>query len=135
KIFILETLLIGVLSLLVGIALGIIVSQSLSLLVANILSVNVSKYKFVISMAAVVKSVVYFGIIYLLAMFFNQFTIAKYKLIDMLNASKKNEEVKLRNSFISVFIFIVALGLLGTAYIRIIETGLRSENTELIITV
>lgn len=135
KILIFETLLIGVLSLIVGIVLGIIVSQGLSVLVANILSVDLNKYQFIISLSAVIKSVVYFGIIYLLVMFFNQFTISKYKLIDMLNAAKKNEEVKLKNPFVSVLIFILAVGLLGTAYTRILETGLRAENSELLITV
>ncbi|KAB7672119.1 ABC transporter permease [Bacillus sp. B1-b2] len=135
KILIFETLLIGVLSLVAGIILGIVVSQGLSILVANILSVDLNKYKFIISLNAVIKSVVYFGIIYLLVMIFNQFTISKYKLIDMLNAAKKNEEVKLKNAFVSVLIFILAVGLLGTAYTRILETGLRAEDSELLITV
>ncbi|MBY0097828.1 ABC transporter permease [Mesobacillus maritimus] len=135
KILIVETLLIGVLSLVVGIVLGIIVSQGLSILVANILSVDLNKYKFIISLSAIMKSVVYFGIIYLLVMIFNQFTISKYKLIDMLNASKKNEVVKLKNSFVSILIFILSMVLLGTAYARILKTGLDAENAELIVTV
>ncbi|MFJ7408245.1 MULTISPECIES: ABC transporter permease [unclassified Lysinibacillus] len=135
KILIFETLLIGVLSLIVGIVLGIIVSQGLSVLIANILSVNLDKYKFIISLSAGIKSVVYFGIIYLLVMFFNQFTISKYKLIDMLNASKKNEEVKLKNSFVSLLIFILSMVLLVTAYTRILNTGLDAENTELLVTI
>ncbi|WP_153730588.1 ABC transporter permease [Sporosarcina obsidiansis] len=135
KILIFETLLIGVLSLVVGILLGIIVSQGLSLLVANILSVDLNKYKFIISLSAVGKSVLYFGIIYLLVMIFNQFTISKYKLIDMLNATKKNEEVKLKNSFISLLIFILSMALLVTAYTRILKTGLAAGNGELSVTV
>lgn len=135
KILIFETFLIGVLSLVVGIVLGIIVSQGLSLLVANILSVDLNKYKFIISLSAVIKSVVYFGIIYLLVMIFNQFTISKYKLIDMLNAAKKNEEVKLKNSFVSVLMFILSIVLLAIAYTRILKTGLAVENAELFITI
>ncbi|MGD6942850.1 ABC transporter permease [Cytobacillus gottheilii] len=135
KILIFETLIIGVLSLVAGILLGIIVSQGLSILVANILSVDLDKYKFIISLSAVIKSVVYFGIIYVLVMIFNQFTISKYKLIDMLNAAKKNEEVKLKNSFVSVLIFILSIALLATAYARILKTGLAAENAELALTV
>ncbi|KGR76622.1 ABC transporter permease [Ureibacillus sinduriensis] len=135
KILIFETLLIGMLSLIAGIILGIILSQGLSILVANIMLINVDEYQFVISLSAIVKSIVYFGIIYLLVMMFNQFTISKYKLIDMLNASKKNEEVKLKNRFVSLIIFIVAVGLLGTAYARILETGLDAEDSDLLIMV
>ncbi|MDQ0230292.1 ABC transporter permease [Metabacillus malikii] len=135
KILILETLLIGVLSLITGIVLGIIASQGLSVLVVNILAEDLNKYKFIISLSAVIKSVVYFGIIFLLVMIFNQRTISKYKLIDMLNAAKKNEEVKLKNSFVSVVIFIVSVGLLAASYIRILKSGLGAENADLIITV
>lgn len=135
KILILETLIIGLLSLMVGILLGIIVSQGLSILVANILSVDLNKYKFVISLSAIIKSVVYFGIIYVMVMIFNQFTITKYKLIDMLNAAKKNEEVKLKNSFVSVLTFILSVMLLVIAYARILKSGLNAENTELVVTI
>ncbi|MEK4531357.1 ABC transporter permease [Solibacillus sp. FSL K6-1554] len=135
RILIVETLLIGVVSLIVGIGLGIIVSQGLSVLTANILSMDLDKYKFVFSLAAMMKSIVYFGIIYLLVMIFNQFTISKYKLIDMLNASKRNEEVKLKNPFVSVLTFILSVAFLIFAYMRILETGLNAEYTDLIITI
>ncbi|SES26638.1 putative ABC transport system permease protein [Gracilibacillus ureilyticus] len=135
RILILETLLIGVLSLVVGILLGIILSQGLSIFVANILSVDLNKYKFIISLSAVIKSVVYFGIIYFIVMIFNQFTISRYQLIDMLNAAKKNEEVKLKNSFVSVLIFVLSLALLAMAYTRMLKTGLDADNTDLFITI
>lgn len=135
RILIVEILLIGVVSLIVGIGLGIIVSQGLSVLTANILSMDLDKYKFVFSLGAMMKSIVYFGIIYLLVMIFNQFTISKYKLIDMLNASKRNEEVKLKNPFVSVLTFILSVAFLIFAYMRILETGLNAEDTDLIITI
>lgn len=135
RILIVETLLIGVVSLIVGIGLGIIVSQGLSVLTANILSMDLDKYKFVFSFGAMMKSIVYFGIIYLLVMIFNQFTISKYKLIDLLNASKRNEEVKLKNPFVSVLTFILSVAFLIFAYMRILETGLNAEDTDLIITI
>lgn len=135
RILIVETLLIGIISLIAGIGLGIIVSQGLSVLTANILSMDLEKYKFVFSLGAMMKSIVYFGIIYLLVMIFNQFTISKYKLIDLLNASKRNEEVKLKNSFVSVLTFILSLAFLIFAYMRILKSGLNAEDTELIITV
>ena len=135
KILILETLLIGVLSLVVGIILGIIVSQGMSIITASILSADLDKYKFIISFSAVIKSVIYFSIIYLLVMIFNQVTISKYKLIDMLNAAKRNEEVKLKNSFVSMLIFVLSVGLLAIAYTRILKTGLDAGNADLLMTI
>ena len=135
KILLFETLFIGALSLVAGLGLGIIVSQGLSVITANILGFDLKKFKFIISLSAVIKSIVYFGIIYLLVMVFNRITISKYKLIDMLNAAKKNEEVKVKNSFVSILIFLLSVGLLITAYSRILKSGLDAGNSELLMTV
>lgn len=128
KILILETFLIGLLSLAVGILLGIIVSQGLSIITAKLLVVNMSKYKFIISLKAIIKSVLYFGIIFLLVMIFNQVIISKYKLIDMLNAAKKNEDIRIKSPILSVFIFLLAAALLVEAYYLILKVGLDPDN-------
>lgn len=128
KILVYETLLIGLISLGVGIFLGIIVSQGLSVITAKLLAVDILQYKFIISINAVIKSIVYFGIIFFMVMIFNQVTISKYKLIDMLNAAKKNEKVKLKNSFVSIFMFVLSVIILGIAYALILKVGLASES-------
>ncbi|MGN7479690.1 ABC transporter permease [Solibacillus silvestris] len=135
KILLFETLFIGVLSLVVGLGLGIIVSQGMSVITANILGFDLNRFKFIISFGAMMKTVLYFGIIYLIVMIFNQMTISKYKLIDMLNAAKKNEVVKVKNSFVSLLLFLLAVGLLATAYTRILKSGINAEAGELIVTV
>jgi putative ABC transport system permease protein len=135
KILFFETLLIGLLSLIVGIALGILVSQGLSVITAQLLSADMKQYKFIISFSAIMKSAIYIGIIYLCVIIFNQVTIARYKLIDLLHASKKNEEVKLSNSLISILTFIFSVVILVIAYMRILNDGVNSEGTELLITV
>lgn len=128
KILIIETILIGLISLVVGIILGIIVSQGLSIVTAELLALNIIKYKFIISVNAVIKSTVYFGIIFLLVMILNQRTISKYKLIDMLNASKKNEKIRINNSLLSIVMFLISVVVLIIAYIIILEVGLNPEN-------
>ncbi len=128
KILIIETILIGLISLVVGIILGIIVSQGLSIITANLLALNIIKYKFIISVNAVIKAAVYFGIIFLIVMLLNQRTISKYKLIDMLNASKKNEKIRINNSLLSIIIFLISVAALVIAYILILEVGLNPKN-------
>lgn len=135
KILIIETILVGLISLVFGIALGIIVSQGLSILTAKLLFININKYKFIISVSAVMKSALYFGIIFLLVMIFNQNTISKYKLIDMLNASKKNEKIKINNPFLSVVVFILSVVILVVSYILILKVGLNPENILFIISI
>lgn len=135
RILIFETFLIGLLSLVAGILLGIIVSQGLSVVTAKLLAVKMTSYKFIISMSAIVKSALYFGIIFILVMIFNQVTISKYKLIDMLNAAKKNEVIKVTNPVISIVIFLFSLASLITAYTFVLKVGLEPEDPLFIISI
>jgi putative ABC transport system permease protein len=128
KILIFETFLIGLLSLAAGLLLGIIVSQGLSAITAKLLVVDMTKYKFIISVSAIIKSSIYFGIIFLLVMVFNQIIISKYKLIDMLNAAKKNEDIKLKNPVVSIFIFILSTAALIAAYSMVLKVGVAPGN-------
>jgi len=111
-----ETLLIGLLSLLVGLGLGVILSQFMSLLVANMFEANLTKFAFVFSSQAFIKTCFYFGIMYLVVMIFNVLSISKCKLIDLLQGAKKSETVKLKNPILCIIIFIVSCLVLGKAY-------------------
>lgn len=131
RILILETLVIGFLSLVAGILLGIIVSQGMAVVTANILSAELQDFKFVVSIGAIGKTAAYFGIIYALVMLFNQVTISKYKLIDLLHAAKKNEEVKVKNPFVSVLLFLMAVALLLVSYSIFLTHGLAADRVQL----
>lgn len=96
KILTYETALVGIISLVVGLGIGIIVSQGISAFASKLFEVSLSNYKFLLSTDAILKTVLYFGIIFILVMIFNTFVISKYKLIDMLTAAKKNEDIKIK---------------------------------------
>ena len=93
KILILETIIVGILSLISGLILGLIFSQGLSILVVKLFGLKMSTYSFVISGKAMIKTVLYFGIMFLLVMIFNSFVISKYKIIDLLTVGRKTEEI------------------------------------------
>lgn len=111
-----ETFLIGLLSLGIGLVIGVFGSQLMSILVAKLFEADMSEYQFVFSEAACVKTCLYFGVMYAAVMVFNVFTISKYKLIDLLSAAKKNEKVKMKNPVICVLVFLLAAVTLGYAY-------------------
>lgn len=111
-----ETLFIGVISLAIGLGLGAVLSQAMSILVANMFEADMTNFHFIFSKAACIKTLIYFGIMYLLVMIFNTIIVSKCKLIDLINASRKTEKVKLKNTFVCVLIFILAAGTLGYAY-------------------
>ena len=116
KILLMETLIIGFISLAVGLGLGIIASQFMSIVVAKLFEADMSRFEFVFSQTAMLKTVMYYAIIYLIVMVFNVFAVTKYKLIDLLNAAKKGEKIKTRNLTISLILFIISVGILGVAY-------------------
>lgn len=111
-----ETLFIGIISLAVGLGIGIILSQLMSLVVANMFEANLTKFAFVFSKASCIKTIIYFGIMYLLVMIFNTYSVSKCKLIDLLNGAKKSEKIKLKNPVLCIIIFIISCLVLGKAY-------------------
>lgn len=128
NILLLETVLIGIISLGIGLILGVVLSQGLSILTAKLFMGSMTSYQFAFSIDAVLKTILYFGIIFLLVMIFNTVIISKYKLIDLLNASKKNEKIKMRNPVILSIIFCLAVIFIVVAYIFINKSGLNIES-------
>lgn len=116
KIILLETSLIGAISLIIGLVLGIFSSQFMSIVVAKLFDADMTSYRFVFSKDAMLKTCFYFAVMYLAVILFNTFTISKYKLINLLNAGKKNEKVKMKNPVLSILVFLFASGILGYAY-------------------
>ena len=111
-----ETLIIGVLSLGVGLILGFFLSELMSLLVANLFEADMTNFKFIFSTSAALKCLLYFGIMYLIVMIFNTISVSKCKLIDLINSSKKEEKIKLKNPILCVIIFIIACAMLIYSY-------------------
>lgn len=111
-----ETLLIGLISLIIGLGLGVFLSQLMSVLVANMFEADMTKFQFVFSQSACLKTLIYFGIMYLIVIIFNTIIINKYKLIDLLSSSKKSEKVKLKNPYVCIVIFVISVIVLGLAY-------------------
>ena len=124
NILLIETVLIGIISLGIGLILGVVLSQGLSVLTAKLFMGTMTSYQFTFSIGAVLKTILYFGTIFLLVMIFNTVIISKYKLIDLLNASKKSEKIKMKNPIISSIIFCLAVIFIIIAYIFVNKSGL-----------
>lgn len=111
-----ETLIIGILSLGVGLLIGFFLSELMSLLVANLFEADMTNFRFIFSSSAALKCLIYFGIMYLIVMIFNTISVSKCKLIDLINSSKKTEKIKLKNPILCVIIFIIACVVLIYSY-------------------
>ena len=119
KIILMETIFVGIISLAIGLVVGVFASQFMSILVAKMFEADMSEFQFIFSKEACIKTCIYFGVMYIAVMFFNTITVSRYKLINLLNATKKNEQIKIKNPFISVLIFIIGASILGYAYYKV----------------
>ncbi|WP_415336648.1 ABC transporter permease [Clostridium perfringens] len=124
KMIFLETLFIGAISLGIGVVLGIMLSQALSVLTAYMFQVDLTKFQFVFSPLGFKRTVLCFSIIYLVVLIFNFISVRKIKLIDLLTASKRNEKPIIKNLWVSVILFLVSVGILGIAYYKVIHDGI-----------
>lgn len=119
KIILMETIFVGIISLAIGIVVGVFASQFMSILVAKMFEADMSEFQFVFSSDSCIKTCIYFAVMYVAVMLFNTFTVSRYKLINLLNASKKNEKVKIKNPVICIIVFMAAATLLGYAYWKV----------------
>ena len=111
-----ETILIGIISLAIGLGLGVALSQLMSMLVANMFEADMTRYEFIFSSNACIKTLIYFGIMYVIVMLFNVINVGKCKLIDLIQTSKKSETVKMKNPMLCTIVFILSVIALGYAY-------------------
>ena len=94
RILFLETGLIGLVSLLLGLGFGAAASYGLSALTLSMFRMDASLLALTFSLRAAAKTAVYFGLIFLLVMALNGVQVARAKLIDLLQGERRNEELK-----------------------------------------
>lgn len=128
-----ETILIGLISLIFGLIIGIALSQLMSIFVAGMFEADMTDFEFVFSKAAMLKTILYFAIIYVIVMIFNVFFISKQELITLLTSHCRNENIKMKNIGVCFIVFVIAIGMLVYAY-YLVTAGVKtlSDSTVLI---
>ncbi len=116
---ILETIFVGIISLIIGLVAGIFLSQLMSVFVAKMFEADVTGYSFVFSANAFIKTCLYFAVMYFAAVLFSALSVSRYKLINLINANRKNETIKIKNPIVSVIVFLIACVMLGYAYWKV----------------
>ncbi len=126
-IVVIETLVVGVVALVVGLLLGIGLSQVMMYVTAGLFEATIQGFVFAFSPSACLSTVACFAGIFLVTMVFNVSTVSRYRLIDLINADKVSEKVRLRSLPLSVVLFLVSLALIGVAYKTLLEHGMMEE--------
>ncbi|MDO4290851.1 MAG: FtsX-like permease family protein [Eggerthellaceae bacterium] len=124
RIVLYETVIVGLVSLAVGLVCGILLAQALSFVTAGLFNVQMTQYQFTFSGNACAMTLVCFAAIYVVVALFNLGAVRRYKLIDLISAKSKNEKSPVRNPWVCLTAFIASVGILGVAYWLLNENGL-----------
>lgn len=126
-----ETFIIGCISLVAGLIAGVVLSQFMSLFVASMFEAKMTQFEFTFSLASCLKTLLYFGVMYILVIILNTMNVSRCDLIDLLNAHKKSEKIKLKNSWLCIVVFVMSVIVLSYAYSLVTGSisNMENENT------
>lgn len=110
-----ETVFIGSVSLILGIVLGIFVSQGTGVLVADFFEEDLSQFSFVMSGKAFADTLFSFWGIYVLVYGINMLAACRMRLIRLFQAGRRQEESRVR-PVLCFFVFMAAAVMLGRVY-------------------
>lgn len=118
-----ETFLSSLSALVVGLVLGVLLSQFLVFVTGRIMQETVRNYHFVFQPTAIAMTVVAFGVIFLLTLILNLFTLRRFQLVDLVKRTRANEVSRLQSKWVALGLFVVGLAMIGFAYWRLIHIG------------
>ena len=122
-ILLMETMLVGVLALGAGLALGVAASQGLSLLTAQLFELDMSRFRLIFSMSSLLKTVAFFGLLFVVASVLNLFGFSRQTVNRLLNASRRRE-TRVRNPWLSAVLAVMGLVLAVAGCWALLQSGL-----------
>ena len=124
RLLLAETAVTALAAMAVGLALGVVLSQALSVFTAGLFAVPMTFFMFSVSLPALGRTSLAFGAIFLLVMVYHACTISRKKLIDLLRARRVNQTLRMRSLEASVALFLAGCVLLAVAYAMLLTRGL-----------
>ena len=120
----LETLISGLGAFAVGLVLGVLLSQLLVFVTAALFHDTITAFSFRFSPHAALFTLECFALMFAVMLVFNMRALHRVNLVDLMNAERVNEEVKLRSLPASVVVFVIGVALVVGAYVRLLRDGL-----------
>ena len=117
RLLLLETLIVGLFSLAAGLLIGVLFSQLMSVFVVQLFGMESAGATFVFSFDAMVKTCIYFGIVFVFTLLVNLLTVSEKRLIRLLNASKRARTDDVRHPTLSFIGFIIGMIVVIGGYI------------------
>ncbi len=120
----LETAIVSLGALAIGLACGIGLSQLMTFFTASLFRTQIASFHFFVSAGAALFTVECLIVIFLVTLVFNLRVVAKAKVIGLMGARRSNETVAVRNPWVSAALFVVGCVLVGVAYERLLRDGI-----------
>ena len=134
RIMALETVIVSAAALVLGIILGVGLSQLMVFFTASLFKTQIANFKFIFSTSALALTVGCLATIFLVTLVFNLRVVRKSCLVDLMGSGRRNESIKTRNSLLAGLVCLLGAVLIGVAYSRLLHDGLpvtaRSEELE-----
>ena len=121
KLYMLETLMIGLVSLIMGIGFGILVSQLFTMILITISDIEV-QLTFQVSLSAVLWSCILYLIVYFIFVFKGYVNLMRSSVLDMVSANRQNEYIK-QNKIILFLKALLGIIILVLGYYFAIKKG------------
>lgn len=119
----LETVIVSVVAFVVGIVLGVGLSQLMTFFTASLFKTQIANFHFFFSVHAFNLTLACMLVMFVLTLLLNLHAVRRTKLIELMGAERRNESIKTRNPWIAIAIFAVGVALVGVAYYRLLRDG------------
>ena len=124
RIMTLETFFVSGAALVLGLILGLALSQVMVFFTASLFKTQIADFHFFFSLGAFMMTVGCLVAIFLVTLVFNLRVVRRARIIDLMRASRQNETIKTRSPWISALVFVVGLAAIIVAYVRLLHDGL-----------
>ncbi len=131
KIYFIEMMLIGVSASLIGTIIGVVLSKFFQVIVFKIADFNID-VTFSVSISSIIYTVAIFMCIFLFMSIKGFISIVRSKIVDLLNASKKQEKM-LKVNFLIYIVAIISLVLIGYGYYLVNEEATYALKTLMLV--
>lgn len=119
----LETVIVSVVAFVVGIVLGVGLSQLMTFFTASLFKTQIANFHFFFSVHAFNLTLACMLVMFVPTLLLNLRAVRRTKLIELMGAERRNESIKTRNPWIAIAIFAEGVVLVGVAYYRLLRDG------------
>lgn len=115
-VILIENFIVGICALIVGLLVGVVVSQFSSLAVLKLFNSPVERFHFLLVPQAMIFTACMFGVVFVLSTLCATFVISRTRLSVLFRSSFASDRFKIKNPWITLVLFVVSILLIAQAY-------------------